>query len=205
MKKLFIFFLFLISCATVQSSRHFYYSQSSQRPPTITIREVPVYIDKNIGKEDQLHIDDALNAWNYALNNYIKFVIVSNEFDMATTDLKDIEKKNGLAILTVDSKTCTFIPPITYDKGLQTAAWANTAHHVVYIVRDRLKTQDIFGITLHEVGHILGAAHDSENDLMYPTYSLTGYECIDRRTIDQVAAVNHLDSASLNACYYVYP
>jgi hypothetical protein len=71
----------------------------------------------------------------------------------------------------------------------------------LYIVRDRLGDVDITPVTLHELGHLLGAQH-TEHYLMNPTYIKLQYACIDLDTIDRVAERWNLPLNKLNYCKY---
>lgn len=203
MKRLFgivIFVLGLISCATISGPMQFQYTHMPVQN-IIFARQIPVYIDVGFGDEDKMSIDNALDKWNHALNGYIVFTVKSFTFDMGTSDINDAIRNHGLMIFKVDSITCNFIPS---QNGVEfkTLAWADiSSHDKIYVVRDRLSTQAIFPVMLHEIGHILGAVHSKEY-LMHPVYTPQHYVCIDEDTIKQVAKFNNLPIEKLNYCYF---
>lgn len=189
---------FIIGCATLNSPRlgAYYYTQRAVdvRPP---IRTVPIWVDKNFGEADQLTIADAIAAWNYTLNGYIKLEIVDTNFDMEIDKIVSQVNQNGWLFMRINGLN-PLIP--SNDKGYWTIAFVERigGHHL-YLVRDRLNNADVFGVTLHEIGHLLGAGHVGDH-LMYPHYTAAGYQCVDLVSMQAVAAYQHLDWTQLNFC-----
>lgn len=59
---------------------------------------------------------------------------------------------------------------------------------------------DTLGITLHEMGHALGARHMA-GTLMAPQAQYNVYKCPDAATVAQVAAANDVDPSLLSWCF----
>lgn len=165
--------------------------------PVVNQLQYPVYIDKNFGSADQLSIANAVDQWNYALNGHLKLVIVDHTFDMQDDRLRAAIKRDAFLILRINSSN-PLIPTV------EPQHWAlgftpSLGNHWVYLVRDRLENEDVEFITMHEIGHALGAGHTSSG-LMYKEYSPDTYRCIDFLAVQQVARYQHWDVATLNYC-----
>jgi hypothetical protein len=161
------------------------------------IRVIPIWIDKEFGQADKLAIDDAIGAWNYAMNGYIRLKVVDTDFDMEIPKIVQQVRENGWLFMKVKSDN-PLVP--TDNKGFWTIGFCEQigGHHM-YLVRDRLKNEDIFGVTLHEIGHLMGSGHVGER-LMYPHYSRARFQCIDAVTVYAVAKYNGLRADRLNFC-----
>ena len=161
------------------------------------VRVVPIWIDKNFGESDKIAMDDAIDAWNYALNGFMVLQVVDTQFDMEIPKLVERVKSNGWLFMKIDSNN-PMIP--TNDKGYWTIGFVERlgGNHL-YLVRDRLENESIFGVTLHEIGHLLGASHRGDR-LMHPHFGHARFRCIDMRTIERVADYNHLPMDRLNYC-----
>lgn len=161
-------------------------------------RVIPIWIDKNFGEADKVAIDDAINQWNYAMNGYVVLKVVDTQFDMEVPKIVEQVNKGGWLFMKIDSSNKMI--PDQKEKGYWTIGFTERlgGNHM-YLVRDRLQNQDIFGVTLHEIGHLMGADHVGTR-LMYPHYSRAGFQCIDYDTIKAVAKWQKLDANQLNYC-----
>lgn len=159
------------------------------------VREIPIWIDKNFGDSDQISIDDAINQWNYALNGYIKLTVVDNKFDMEVSKIKEQERLNGWLFMKVRHDD-SIVPP---DKPFsKTLAFCNKIDgNYMFLIRDRIDNKDVFSITLHEIGHLMGVGH-TNNLLMSLNYN--DFQCVDYDTISMVAKRYILSVNDLNYC-----
>lgn len=186
-------------CATMMSQPmlgRYSYSQKElyQGQP---VRVIPIWIDKDFGEADRVAIDDALQAWNYAMNGYIRLKVVDTSFDMEVDKIVQQVNQNGWLIMKIKSDN-HLVP--TSEKGYWTIGFTEKigGNHL-YLVRDRLANEDVFGVTLHEIGHLMGSGHVGER-LMYPHYSRARFQCIDYVTIAKVADYQNLPVGALNYC-----
>lgn len=203
MRYLIFLLCFVLSCGFVPiGAAHPFAYIRADAPPHTVAREIPVFLDANLTAEDKLHIDDALRQWNYGLNDYVRFKIVDLDFQMEPSNIRFAEIANGLMILQV-SKDYPFIPA-QKEPGMWTLAWADVDAARIYLVRDRMKTPDIFPVMMHELGHFLHAQHRGGHNLMYPTYDPIKYQCIDKMTMQQVATYLNLNINHLNYCMDAY-
>lgn len=193
--------IFCIGC-----SGHHSYHYTNLPPNTSTIEIIPVYIDVRFGQADRIAIDNSLNAWNYALNNYIKLEVISYTFDMDPNDIKAALSNNGILIMRINSHN-PIIPPSTDENTMVLAFVDRVGGNLFYVVRDRITNDQLQQITLHELGHIMGCC-SSQNHHLYDTslmnkfYNSEYMRCIDKATIIEVAAFRKLDPTKLNYCVF---
>lgn len=161
-------------------------------------REIPIWIDHDFGEADQIEIAKAVEQWNFVLNNYVHLVIVDTHFNMEISKITESVKTGGWLIMKLQS--IDSLVPIPAEPGLWTLAFVE---HIggshMYLVRDRLANEDIFGVTMHEIGHLLGSSHVGTR-LMYYKFSRVGYQCVDHETAVAVAEHNGLAAEDLNYC-----
>lgn len=161
-------------------------------------RTIPIWVDVRFGEADQISIDDAVNQWNYALNGYIKLDIVDSSFDMESSKIDEQRRLNGWLIMKIDSKS-KFVPE-SAKPGTVVLGFVNEiGGNYLYLVRDRIGNNDVFGIMLHELAHLLSAKHNDDG-LMYPIYTRAGFQCIDYNALNEVAEAEKLPMERLNYC-----
>lgn len=162
-----------------------------------TLKTIPIYIDKDFGDQDLIYLDDAIRQWNYSLNGYIKLEIVSTKFDMEQDIIKKALSGNAWLILKIYSNN-----EMVYDSpGSLTVAFVNKiGGNVLFLVRDRLSYEEITGVSLHEIGHLLGAKHNS--GLMSAEYNKNGLPCVDQIAMVEVAEYQGLPAKDLNYCQF---
>lgn len=161
-------------------------------------REIPIWIDKEFVEADKVEIDKAVDAWNFAMNGYVKLKVVDTKFDMEVD--KIVSQVNAGGWLFMKIKSDNKMVPARSEKGFWAIGFCEQigGHHM-YLVRDRLGNDDIFGVTLHEIGHLMGAGHVGQR-LMYPHYSRARFQCIDYDTMVKVSNFFDLDLYNLNYC-----
>jgi hypothetical protein len=191
---LFLCFLY-VGCGSAFHYEYTHLATTSQAP----YKHIPVYVDIQFGEADKIGIENALNTWNYVFNGYIKLDVISFKFDMEPSELMKALNEHGIIILKV-SNNASFIPAIT--NGKVVAFCDNQGGNVIHIVRDNLPTEQIEFTTLHELGHILGAPDADGAILMNKNYSPRYSLCVDKRSMEYVAAYQHLDPTKLNYCIY---
>jgi hypothetical protein len=171
----------------------------------IPLKTIKVYVDKNFGPADKVAIDDALNQWNYALNGHIKLEVVTYEFDMDVPSLQKcmVVGSNCWMIMKVDSNNSMVAELDKTKKGKSyTLAWANEiGGNRMYLIRDRLTNEMVTGVTLHEMGHLLGSEHDDAY-LMQPMYHWEKTRCVDYEALRKVAKYQHIPFECTSYCVY---
>lgn len=159
-------------------------------------RIIPIWVDKNFSTTDQKNINQAVETWNMALNGHIKLEIVDTQFDLEVDKITQQVKLGGWLFMKVDSDN--YLVPI--EKGAWTLGFTErVGGNHLYLVRDRISNDDVFGITLHEIGHLMGSGHVGKK-LMYPHFTRVRYQCIDWDTILTVANYHDLPVGDLNFC-----
>jgi hypothetical protein len=177
-------------------------SYTNKTPINQNLYEIPIWIDKSFTETDKIMIQKALENWNYALNGNIRLKIVSEDFDMQISDLIEQRTKGGWLIMKVDGKgikRSEFIPD--WESGYWSLGFVDmVGGHHLYLVRDRMKDNQVYGVVLHEMGHLLGARHLKEDGLMSPHYDMRGFGCIDEGTAVQIAKSLRIDFRTMNYC-----
>lgn len=160
-------------------------------------RTIPIWIDKNFGNADQVEIQKAIDKWNYALNGYIVLKVVNNKFGMEISEIEEQKREKGWLFLRVDSNN-PIVPIVKNNR--RTLGWANEigGDHL-YIVRDLIGNEDVYGITSHEIGHLLGSAH-TDGFLMNETYSKLSAQCIDVKAVENVSRYQNIPIEHMNYC-----
>jgi len=176
-----------------------YTSVGSDWHQTKPRRVISIWVDKNFGSADLLAIDDAVGHWNYVLNGYIVLKIVDLQFDMEPSKIKEALSSDGWIFLKIDSKKADFIPKSNIDGNYVIGFCDMLSGHYMYLVRDRLLNGDITGVTMHEIGHLLGVDHVGDR-LMNATFSQLGGQCIDYETVMSMASHNGIPADRLNYC-----
>ena len=166
----------------------------------LVVREIPIWIDRGFGESDRVAIDDAIRAWNYSLNGYIKLRVVDTEFDMEVDKIVTQVKSNGWLIMKIEGNNP--MVPVLKD-GYRTIGFCErVGGNHLYLIRDRLSNEDIFGVTLHEMGHLLGSGQVGDH-LMHPHFSRAKFQCIDSVTLVEVAKYNGIPADRMNYCFDV--
>ena len=182
-------------------------------PTTVTKRFVPIYVDTTFSTGDKLAIDNAVNQWNYVLNKQIILKVVSYNFDMEPELIKRAQLEHGWLFLKVSNDNSTIPDDLPLQQCLHTPgckptlAWADrVGGSVVKVVKDRVGTEYVETVMLHEIGHLLYLSHNESdtNSLMYPNYNKLRYLCIDRDSVTKVAARYDLDVTIMNYCLSRY-
>jgi hypothetical protein len=161
-----------------------------------------IYIDKDFGNADAVAIQDALNQWSYALNGYIEFQTITVDLVHGSMEpLRESERGEAWLLMKIDSNNPLVV---FHDKPEHPAlafCEAIGGHHL-YLIRDRIPNENVRGVVMHEVGHLLGAEHRWGDGLMNPAYHESVSQCIDKDTLTQVAAYQHLPVENMNYCIY---
>jgi len=131
----------------------------------------------------------AVNEWNVVLNGFIRFEIVAEgeALNSAAREYWVVTSKQGL-----------------HGTGSSTALaatyFAPGVGGVMAIYVDRIGRRDLGGVVMHELGHVLGLGHSSKGGLMAAQYHPTSQRCVDKVTVEAVAAKRDLPPAQLNWC-----
>ena len=164
------------------------------------IRTISIWIDKDFASYDQRYIAEAVATWNMALNGYIKLKIVNTSLDLENGKVDELEtwdRVDGWVFIKIDSDN-KFIPKA--EKGYQVIGFTERiGGHRLMLIRDRINYYDVVGVTMHEMGHLLGSDHVGTR-LMYPIFDTVRGQCIDYDTIVAVAKYQKLSVSDLNFC-----
>jgi len=188
-----LIFLILIGCG-IRSSSTYYYIHS---PEAVSLKKViKIYVDHDFGNGDKSEILKGIDQWNFAMNGQIKLEVVDWNFMKQPSLLVDGEK---WFIMKIDSRS-KFKPADT-SEAFTLAFCERIGGHLMYIIRDRIGNSDVKGITMHELGHLLGSDHVGKY-LMYYRFQHSRYNCVDYASAESVARAQGLDMGSMNYCIY---
>lgn len=208
MKTIFVWFFSLLLCIFSWScflphTYHFAYVNSAHHRDESPVRVQKIYIDKEFGYADAVSIQDALDRWRYALNGYVEFKTETVDVVHGSLDpFKEARDGKAWLFLKIDSHNA-LVDFHDRPEHLALAFVERIGGNVMYIVRDRISNDSVRGVTMHEIGHLLGAEHkwDDEN-LMHPSYNDSDTQCIDKETLEQVAVYQHIPVGNMNYCVY---
>ena len=164
-----------------------------------------VYIDYRFSEPEETSITNALKSWECSLNYKIRFKI---HYDTHYEYFEAADKKD-LFIWKVDSKNEHIIEA---DKKLEQGDdrtdrfvvglfLIGTKHPSVILLRmDRIGTDDIWTISIHEIGHFLGLGHsDDKNSVMY-RFTDIGSNKITELDIKNVCSIYRFNYSDMKVC-----
>lgn len=188
----------VLSISCVSSLGRYQYTLNQYNHDSV-VRDIPVLVDLAFDSNDQKTIKSVIDEWNYAMNGWIHIHIVGYIF----VDKNELYKNHTgwlfIKALPTDQST------IEHDKnqidGYKSLGFVNyIGGNQLSIVRSRIDG-DITEIMRHEVGHLMGAIHDASG-LMDPYFNKLGYQCIDKKTIEEVSKAQILPIETLNYCTF---
>lgn len=211
MKKSFLAFIclcflsILCSCSILPHSSQFQYVKSTHAavdPPGIIQK---IWIDNSFGDADAVEIQAGLDRWTFALNGYMTFE--TQEFDVVNSSLEPYQEcfeGKAWCFIKINHTSNMLIGRDHPEAGTHVLAFCDRiGGHLLYYVRDRVDNNQMKGLTMHEIGHLLGAHHiDEDSDLMAPMFTIQNTQCIDQHTLEQVAVWNHFPIDNMNYCVY---
>lgn len=193
---------FGISC--VDTARlglyHYVYTPST----TIASHLYSVYLDPDFGEADRISIQEALDQWNIALHGQAQFVVQA-AVPFTPTSMASLDARQAFLIIKIDSHypmvqlSDARITGYLGSKYRSAGFTDQVGGRHIYLIRDRLDNTDVKFIAMHELGHALGAEHGG-GGLMSIPYNKGRWQCIDRYTMQQVAAHERLPAENLNYC-----
>jgi hypothetical protein len=150
---------------------------------------VSLMVTDTFSLHERAKILRAVNEWNVVLNGFVRFEIMpaGNDATSGAHQHWVITSKQG-GQSTGLATTLAATSPVADIGGLM----------VIYV--ERIGRRDLGGVVMHELGHVLGLGHSSKGGLMAARYHATSQQCVDRATVEAVAAKRGLPLARLNWC-----
>ena len=161
-----------------------YVADTANSPPT-----VPVFVDSRFTGETKGAIRLAIDEWNIALGNHLRFYVDSETLERPSHDpIVDLSRlwTDSLGV-TIDWEP----PDCLHCRWTNDIAWVSAIGGTdIHLVMSRADAWDVKAIIEHEFGHVLGLEHTAEPDELMTTYLEHQARCIDADTVAQVAKVH---------------
>ncbi len=184
----FVLLALIVSCAPYP----FLYQTEATDHHLISV--APIYLDETWTDAERVQLHAAIDQWNEALNGTIILQVEEEHYHW-----QESTPRNKLILRPVSEREANrqeqyIALAWTYGRG-----YGGIGGNRIYFARSRFAPEDLRYIALHELGHSLGADHQ-KGGLMNPNYDRPTYQCIDQRTLQQVAEYRHLDIKVLKGC-----
>lgn len=126
---------------------------------------INISVDRNFGEADLVSIDRAINQWNYVLNGNIRLEVGGGGWDF-------LKIKDG---------------HFDYD----IVSWSGDG--VAYIIRERISNEEMTGVVVYEIGHLLGVKGYEELDW-------EEHRCLDYKIMKEVSIAQGIPMENLSYC-----
>lgn len=190
MKFLIFLLLFVLSCSAQDVDRFYL-----QHPPVSTPKKsISIHIDQNFSSAERGQLFSAIYEWNIALNNSIKLVVESTDFNMDPVLLKRAPEENFWIFLKIESNHLELI-----NEGKRLGFCDQIGGNFLYLVTDLIIIHELRFVTMHEIGHLLGSDHTS-NGLMFPYFKQKTPYCIDISAIQNISLYHKIPLINFNWC-----
>jgi Matrixin len=199
-----LFCAFSLFCSGCSPS-YYTYNHASRDPYLGHRSDIPVYVDEGFSPAEKQAIVRSINEWNEVLNGYITIRVSTWHFDRNTEAglavLKQVAAAHqGIVILDLHDND-PLLEDNDTDGVLAFVDGLGRQAHLMVVLSDHIGNRDLKTILMHEWGHALGAQHTTSRSLMHNFYDGDMQaSCIDRATVLQVSAYQHLNMEHLNYC-----
>src|ERR1019366_2021484 len=172
------------------------YQPSQTKQDYIAVKNTRyVFISKEFSYQDRIAIDKAINKWNFALNDQISFMPIDIAYTMSSDEIQNITNTRNIIVFKIDGKS-----NLLRKGDIKTIAFSNKiGGNGIFLVRSRIKDNDLTDVVVHEISHCLGSQHLA-GSLMNEDFDSKLYRCIDFKTIEQVSKFEHLELSNMNYC-----
>ena len=159
------------------------------------VRTLTIYVDGDFDGAERERIGLALRQWNHVLNGFLRLRPVLLPADASDGTVAQLRRPGAWIFAKVHGRHFS-----ARDRSALAMTVGNCGSGFVYVISDRFSVRDLTAVMLHEVGHVLGAGHDSHGRLMAPVYDRNNGHCIDRAAVAMVASAQRLPLNQLNWC-----
>lgn len=196
----------ILSCLLISCGGLYSYHQGTKPAHVSNQKVIDIYLDSSFDLMEREHIKDAMNEWNGVFNGQIKLQLAEKDGGLVSfsgkdeaSDLLKMMNNTGLGWLIIKLNSSD---ELLEDVNTNTLAFVTGAdRHLMVVIADRVTGRNLKTIIMHEMGHLLGAAHiNSKGSLMNPTYGFDQVDCIDKMTVSQIAGYWDFPITELNYC-----
>ena len=182
MKMIFVIIVLLIgmmiSGCKCNSEEVTYYYLDQPLVEEVETKVMKVYIDIGFNDWERNEIWRAMGRWNKVLNGY-KRMEDGGYFLMEIEKIKEAESGGVYIIIKLDKGSSL----IRNESGKITLGFTDAiGGKYLYLVSSYIGEGDLYGVVLHEFGHLMGARH-TDLGLMRASYMLCSAVCVDIWTV----------------------
>ena len=151
-----------------------------------------VYLDLYFTDKERGEIWRAMDRWNLVLNGYVRLED-GGSFIMEMEKIKEAEMGWAYIVMKLDKDSNL----ISNEYGKRTLGFTDAiGGRYMYLVMEYIGEGDIYGVVLHEFGHLMGARH-TDLGLMRANYMLGKAACVDSGVVEQIVGY---DWRRMNYC-----
>jgi len=176
-----ILFMSLVRGCKCNDDKEVTYHYLTQDKVEVETKVMRVYTDLFFTDEERHIIWRAMDRWNLVMNGYVKMED-GGGFMMEIEKIKEAESGGAYIVMRLGVNS----PLIKNEPGKMTLGFTDAiGGKYLYLVPDYIGEENLYGVVLHEFGHLMGARH-TETGLMKAGYSVGKEVCVDKETVSQI-------------------
>jgi hypothetical protein len=168
------------------------YSEHESNPARTDI--IALLLDDRFSTDERARILEAAQEWNYVLNGYLRFEVG------VTSPAANSGIEPDAWVVARATGGANAARQGSRDVVLAVAQRLPVRSGMLLVFIDRFNRISLRRVMLHEFGHVLGLDHDDRSRLMSARYFRDRQKCVDKVTVELLAAVRGLPVHELNWC-----
>lgn len=176
-----VLFVSVMRGCKCEDSNEVTYHYLTQERVDVETKVMKVYTDLFFTDMERHIIWRAMDRWNLVMNGYVRMEDAGG-FTMEIEKIKEAEAGGAYIVMRLGVMS----PLIKNEPGTMTLGFTDEiGGKYLYLVPDYIGEENLYGVVLHEFGHLMGARH-TKNGLMRLGYSIGKEVCIDKETVEQI-------------------